>query len=68
MKIDIMPGFLAATSSSRRGSVRLSVRPCVRNAFSNMLLQVKGQLGYVLMGQVGPVENSQEGLLCQLST
>ena len=29
---------------------------CLRNAFSNMLLQVKGQSGYVLIGLEGSVE------------
>ena len=47
------PLVLAATSSSRSGSVRLLVFPSIRNPFLKYALQVKVQLGHASLGQVG---------------
>ena len=54
-----MPGstgpFCSCDKQLKKG-FRPYLRAYVRNAFSNMLVQVEGQLGYVLMGQEGSVD------------
>ena len=49
--------FIFSCDKQLKKGFRPLFRYCVRNAFSNMLLQVKGQLGYVLIGQEGSVES-----------